>query len=263
MLLSQLNTEFDYTKMEDVDRVYIPLRCFRNVKNKNIIKTITSKFNTYIYLPTVINLNYLNLLDSYIASFVASFDIKGFVFSSIGEIAILLNKDYQKLDFIANSTLNVFNDYTLNELEKINVSTITLSPELNKSDIQNMHGIANKELIVYGKLKVMTSKYCLLGHSNGCYPKCDSKCRDNEHHYYLKDRMGLLFKVIPNNIQTLSNIYNSKTLSNEYMDLNLDYVRIDILEENISEINNVIKTVKSGKRFEGPEFTSGNMNRYV
>ena len=47
------------------------------------------------------------------------------------------------------------------------------------------------------------------------------------------------------------------------MDLNLDYVRIDILEENISEINNVIKTVKSGKRFEGPEFTSGNMNRYV
>ena len=67
MLLSQLNTEFDYTKMEDVDRVYIPLRCFRNVKNKNIIKTITSKFNTYIYLPTVINLNYLNLFDIYIA----------------------------------------------------------------------------------------------------------------------------------------------------------------------------------------------------
>ena len=56
MLLSQLNTEFDYTKMEDVDRVYIPLRCFRNVKNKNIKKTITTKLNNYIYLPTFIKL---------------------------------------------------------------------------------------------------------------------------------------------------------------------------------------------------------------
>lgn len=263
MLLSQLNTEFDYTKMENVDRVYIPLRCFRNVKNKNIIKTITSNFNTYIYLPTVINLNYLNLFDSYVASFVASFDIKGFVFSSIGEISFLLNENYKHLDFIANYTLNVFNDYTLSVLSRNNVSTVTLSPELNKSDIQNMHSSRDKELLVYGNLKVMTSKYCLLGNSNVCYPKCDSKCRDSEHHYYLKDRMGLLFKVIPNNLQALSNIYNSKTLSTEYADLNIDYARIDILEETIPEINNVIRTVKSGKRFEGPNFTNGNMNRYV
>ncbi|MCI8621902.1 MAG: U32 family peptidase [Clostridia bacterium] len=86
LLLSQINPNFDYNKLEQVDRVYVPLRCFRNVKNKNVIKTITSKFNTYIYLPAVINLNYLNLLDSFIASFVATYDIKGFVFSSIGEL---------------------------------------------------------------------------------------------------------------------------------------------------------------------------------
>ena len=75
--------------------------------------------------------------------------------------------------------------------------------------------------------------------------------------------MGFLFKVIPNNLQTLSNIYNSKILSIEYDDLNVDYARIDILEETIPEINNIIKTVKSGKRFEGPEFTNGNSNRFV
>lgn len=263
LLLSQMNPIYDYKNLEKVDRVYIPLRCFRNVKNKNAIKDITSKFDTYIYLPAVINLNYLNLLDSFIASFVASYDIKGFVFSSIGELGILQNENYKDLEFIANYTLNVFNDYTVDALENYNISTVTISPELRKQDIQAIHSRINKELIVYGKLKVMTSKYCLLGHSNGCYPKCDVKCKDTEHNYYLKDRMGLLFKVIPNNLQTLSNIYNSKTLSIDYSSLNIDYARIDILEENISEINNIIRTVKSGNRFEGPDYTNGNLNRCV
>lgn len=263
LLLSQVNPNFDYNKLEPVDRVYISLRCFRNVKNKNVIKTITSKFDTYIYLPAVINLNYLNLLDSFIASFVASYDIKGFVLSSIGEFAIIQNENYKNLEFISNYTLNVFNDYTIDRLIKNNISTVTLSPELQKNDIKNIKSPINKELIVYGKLKVMTLKYCLLGHSNGCYPKCTAKCRDSEHNYYLRDRMGFLFKVIPNSLQTLSNIYNSKTLSIQYDDLNIDYARIDILEENIDEINNVIRTVKSGKRFEGPDYTNGNINRFV
>lgn len=75
--------------------------------------------------------------------------------------------------------------------------------------------------------------------------------------------MGLKFRVIPNNLQTLSSIYNSKILSIDYEDLGLDYARIDILDENISEINNIIRAVKLGKRFEGPEYTNGHMNREV
>ena len=75
--------------------------------------------------------------------------------------------------------------------------------------------------------------------------------------------MGLSFRVIPYNLQTLSNIYNSKTLSIEYDDLNIDYARIDILEETIPEINNIIRTVRSGKRFDGPDYTNGNLNRFV
>ena len=75
--------------------------------------------------------------------------------------------------------------------------------------------------------------------------------------------MGLLFRIIPNNLQNLSNIYNSKIISIEYDDLNIDYARIDILDETIPEINNVIRTVKAGKRFEGPDYTNGNLNRSV
>lgn len=167
LLLSELNTSFDYTKLDYVDRIYIPLRLFRDNNNKNVISDITSKFNTYIYLPAVINLNYLNLLDAYITSFVSKYDIKGFVFSSIGEFGFIRdNQKYKNFDFIANYTLNIFNNYTINEIAKYGINTVTLSPELNKNDIKNIISPANKELIVYGKLKVMTAKYCLLGGTN-------------------------------------------------------------------------------------------------
>ena len=38
---------------------------------------------------------------------------------------------------------------------------------------------------------------------------------------------------------------------------------IDILDENISEINNIIKTVKSGNRLEGKDYTNGNFTKDV
>ncbi|MDE5831330.1 MAG: hypothetical protein K2H53_07195, partial [Clostridia bacterium] len=171
ILLSQLNPDFDYTKMEDVNRVYISLRCFLDNKNNNVINDITSLFNTYLYLPAVINLNYINLLDAYIASFTSKYDIKGFVFSTIGQFgAIKDNEKYKDFDFIGNYTLNVFNNYTIEELSRNGLNTITLSPELTKRDLQNIVSPANKELIVYGKLKVMTSKYCLLGKANRLLP---------------------------------------------------------------------------------------------
>jgi len=262
LLLSQLNPNFEYLNIDEVDRVYIPLRCFRTHKNKEVIKKITSKFDTYIYLPAVMNLNYMNLLDSYITSFITTYDIKGFVFSSMGELRTITDKKYKKFEFVSNYTINVFNDYTAEELENKGIGTITLSPELNREDIKNMKSGVNKELIVYGRLKVMASKYCLLGKSNGCYPECNSKCKSGKE-YYLKDRMGYVFKIIPNSLQTITNIYNSKILSIEYDDLKLDYARIDILEETIPEINNVIRTVKKGNRFEGPKYTNGNTNRFV
>ena len=34
-------------------------------------------------------------------------------------------------------------------------------------------------------------------------------------------------------------------------------------DESLAEINNIINTVKSGNRFEGKEFTNGNLNRTI
>ena len=90
-----------------------------------------------------------------------------------------------------------------------------------------------------------------------------SKCNLNNK-YYLKDRLGLEFDIIPDNIQTVTTIYNSKITSISLSDFkNLNYARIDILYENIDEINNIVDIVKSNKRLEGKEFTNGNLNRDI
>ena len=75
--------------------------------------------------------------------------------------------------------------------------------------------------------------------------------------------MNFKFRVVPNNIQTITTIYNSKTNSIDTHDLNVDYLRIDILDETIDEINNIIGTVKSHNKLEGKDFTNGNINRIV
>ncbi len=108
----------------------------------------------------------------------------------------------------------------------------------------------------------MNSNYCLLGKSNKCYSECDHKC-NSTNKYYLKDRLGFLFRIIPDNIQTITTIYNSKITSIEYDGLPIDFARIDILDENISEINDIIKTVLTGKKLEGNQYTNGNFNKEI
>ncbi len=75
--------------------------------------------------------------------------------------------------------------------------------------------------------------------------------------------MNMNFEVLPDNIQTVTTVFNSKTTSLNPNDFNIDYARIDILHESIDEINDIIKTVNSGKRFEGKDFTNGNLNRII
>jgi len=168
-------------------------------------------------------------------------------------------KDYE---FIGNYNLNIFNNETINNLE---LDAITISPELNKEEINTISLNTNTltEFIVYGNLPLMTSNYCLLGKANRCYPDCGQKCM-LKNKYYLKDRMNFLFRILPDNIQTVTTIYNSKISSIDTNEINnVANFRIDILDENITEINNILNTVKNNNRLEGKDYTNGNLNRNV
>ena len=43
------------------------------------------------------------------------------------------------------------------------------------------------------------------------------------------------FRILPDNIQTVTTIYNSKITSIDTHDINIDILRIDILDESIDE----------------------------
>lgn len=258
LLLNVINLDFDYMRLNGIDKIYIPFKYFVSKRYIDVLKCISEKFNTYIYMPTIIRNNYNKLIKGNIPSILNTYNIKGFVISNIGDFELL--KDYfNEYDFICNYTFNVFNDLTIKEL---NSSTITLSPELNSFDLHCICCDKKKELIVYGKIPLMNSNYCLLGHSNKCYPDCKRFC-ESGNKYYLKDRLGFLFRIIPDNIETVTTIFNSKITSFCHKDIDVDIVRIDILDEAIDEINDIINIVKSGNKLEGINYTNGNISKNV
>ena len=256
VLLNNLNLNYDYSKLQGIDNIYIPLKYFSNKNYSEIIQTLSSKFKMYIYLPTIIKSNYRNMFYNNIESATKKYNIKGFVLSNISNFILLeeLHKT-QEFELIANYTFNIFNNETIEELKNCGINKYVVSPELDKNAISNLYNsICKKEMIVYGKIPLMNINYCLIGKTNKCFPKCEAKC-NNKHHYY--------FDIIPDNMQTITTIYNSKILSLNSTDFNIDFARIDILFEDIDKINEIINLVKCGNRFEGKEFTNGNINREI
>ena len=75
--------------------------------------------------------------------------------------------------------------------------------------------------------------------------------------------MNFKFPIVPDNIQTITTIYNSKINSIDTHEININNLRIDILNENIEETNKIIELVKSHNKLEGKEYTNGNINRCV
>ncbi len=237
ILLNLLNTDFDYTKLQNLDNIYIPFKYFILKDFSNTLKNITNKFNTYIYMPTIIKNNYIKLINANLGNILNTYKIKGFVLSNISNFKILENYK-NNYEFICNYTFNIFNDLTINEL---NCNTLTLSPELDITELQELanNSNINTELIVYGKIPLMNSNYCLLGKTNKCYQTCAHYC-NSSNKFYLKDRFGFLFRVIPDNIETVSTIYNSRFTQIDSQDIAVNSVRFDFIDETIDEINEIL-----------------------
>ena len=111
----------------------------------------------------------------------------------------------------------------------------------------------------------MTSEHCPIGNIAGSFcnaKKCSMPClKDNK--YFLKDRLSMNFRIIPDNIDCQSTLYNAKITSIESKNLNIDSIRIDIIDESASEIQKIIDTHKLGKKLSGEIYTNGHINRPV
>ena len=166
VLLNILNTDFDYSKLEGFENIYIPLKYFSIKKYSDVLDTLHKKFKIYIYMPTIIKANYRNLIYNSIEETIKKYNIKGFVISNISNINLLedvLKDNQNNFELIANYTFNVFNNYSVYELKNLGLNRFTISPESNKEIITNLcnNTYLPKELIVYGNTPLMNMNYCV------------------------------------------------------------------------------------------------------
>ena len=127
LLLNKLNLDFDYSKIQGVNALYIPFKYFYKKEFANVLKLLNSKFDIYMYMPTIIKSNYCNLFYNTLEDTISKYDIKGFVISNICNIKILnalFTNTEKKLPIIANYTFNIYNTHTIKELKELEFHVI-------------------------------------------------------------------------------------------------------------------------------------------
>lgn len=245
ILLRKLDLDSNYQSLETnhIDNIYLPLKFFASKNYSEIIKYLSENTNIYIYLPTIIKNNYKNIIKNSLENILSKYKIKGFVISNISNLKFLENyiNDY---DIVGNASLNIFNSFSIKDFSKYGLKRITLSRELSINEINDILKYdldIETELIVYGILPIMSTNYCFLGQSNECYPECKTRCLDSNSSYYLLDRYGYKFKIVPDNIQCITSIFNNRSISINDKSINVSSIRLDFLDESIEEINKTIK----------------------
>ena len=244
-----MSETLEYSKLQGIDNIYIPLRFFTAPKLKKQVKEITENFNTYLLMPAISKSNYEKIN---IEAILKEYKIAGVVISNISQLETCKN-----LKTIANYTMNVMNNHSIKELEGLGIKGYTVSPETDKNTILSLNGNIEKELIVYGRTLLMTTEYCAIG----IYKNCPGTCEHGT--FKLKDRMGFEFPIYTDRINCNNLIYNSKITSIEWKEFNPNTIRIDILDETIEEINSIVNIHKQGKRLEGQNYTNGNLNKEI
>lgn len=98
--------------------------------------------------------------------------------------------------------LNVYNSYTV---EHLNISCVTLSPELNVHEIKDItdHTDKETEIIVYGRLTLMLMANCPV--------KACGKCAKGKSTYTLKDRKNEEFPILCSE-NCVARLINSKPI---------------------------------------------------
>ena len=182
-----------------------------------------------------------------------------------------INKYHNKY-LISDYSFNVINSEAIYNLEKRGVKRITISPEASLDNIKDLYnGYLNKyknkpnlEMIVYGKLNLMTLKYCPLKRYNEC-----GKCNQNK--YVLKDEIGT-FEIYHNDC--ITHIINSKPLNliDDLDKLNpyISNFRLQFTNESKDEVNKIINEFKekinnnsNKKYFDSKNNTRGYLKREI
>ncbi len=221
------------------EKIYIPLEVY--LENPDLYDSDKDVYS--VKLPPI---NHKNQKNDY--SFIKTDSV------CITNLGHLLNKD--RFSHIhADYRINAFNSLSIRELMKWGVKSVTLSPELTISQIKEIGKSVKTEIVVYGRISLMTVRNCLIKSSKG---KCG--CKKGEI-YYLKDRKNAHFPVIASKESCTNVIYNSVPIvmsdrMHELSSCGVDMYRFDFTTETDDEMYWVMKMYESSQKSKGA-FTRG------
>lgn len=196
--------QFNKLDLNKLDRVYLG---FTQGLEQPVSRIKEHGKEAYLWTDKILYNKDLNEIKDIIKS---TGNLDGVSVSNLGSLKYF--KDRLDLDIHGDIGLNVFNSFTVDYLKSLDLNSMTLSPELNLTQIgkitDNVGG--NLETIVYGYLPVMVMKNCPMALVKGC--KDDKECNTCNFAtgYGLKDRMGVTFKM--DRSKGISTIYNSVPL---------------------------------------------------
>lgn len=217
------------------------------VKNENQLIYLLKNTNYKIYIPDyILYKKYLNTNRVIYKMPRINMLNKSLENSLICEIGEFSN------NCITDTYFNVVNSYSVYYLHSIGVKKVTLSYELDISNIEKLYSsykdrykeLPNLEVVIYGRPDLMISRYCLLNTYFNSNKSCNI-CKKNS--YYLVDKKGIKypirsencsFKLLkPSNINLISNIDILK-------DIGISNFKIILDDEIECEIQKIIESLK-------------------
>lgn len=177
--------------------------------------------------------------------------------TNIGQLSMLTSG----VKMYADYRLNAFNSLAIKQLMRMGVSCVTLSPELTIRQIKEMAKSIPAEVVVYGRISMMTVRNCIIKSAKN---KCS--CQSDEI-YYLKDRKNINFPVITDKSSCTNVIYNSAPIvmsdrTNELKHIGAALHRFDFTTETPDEMERIVHMYEEGRKSDS-FFTRGHFYKGV
>lgn len=253
--------DLENSSLKDIDEVIIRAKDLGKFNEKYKDREVS------IFLDKFYSYKELENLREYILK---NENVRGVWVNNLSEYYIFKDDD---IEINGDIGLNVFNKLTSNFFKDLGFKSLTLSPELNSSQIQKIINKNDAEInvISYGRVPVMTMKHCPFSVIKNCRdekscPACKYK------NYLLRDEKNVDFEVLRQN--TFTEIFNSyPILLDGYVNKLLDnkislFILADEFTDQVVRLyknykENDFRKIKNKLEDKYQQVTKGHINRGI
>ncbi len=199
-----------------IDRIYVDRTLYEEYKNIN---------NIYLRLPRV-NKEY-------------NYNTKNILVTELGGIH---KYNDNKHNIVSDYYLNIVNNHSIKYLIDHNVHRITLSPEIDYYNLDDL--LKDKiELIIYGRIELMLTKSCPIKEIGLCPCKKEDK-------YFLEDIHNNRYPILHENC--LTHIMHHKNINyldniKYYKKIGIKSYRLELFDENYNDVISLIDEIRKVK----------------